>query len=80
MKINSTLIQKARIIKRMTREDLSASTGIAMAVIAKIESEVDPRRLRPSTLGKIADALGLQMEEIVIDGDPIATEEQQIPA
>ena len=77
MKLNINLIQKTRIIKLMTRDDLSEKTGLAPFIIAKVESGVDPRRFRPSTLGKIAEALGLTMEEIVIEGEPDVVEEPQ---
>ena len=77
MKLNINLIQKTRIIKLMTREDLSEKTGLAMVIIAKVEAGADPRKFRPSTLGKIAAALDLTMEEIVIEGEPDLVEEPQ---
>jgi hypothetical protein len=74
MKLNIKLIEKTRIIKRMTRDDVSEITGLAPFIVAKVETETDPRRFRPSTLGKIADALGLTMEQIVIEGEPDVAE------
>lgn len=77
MKLNNNLIQKTRIIKLMTRDDLSQKTGLAPLIIAKVESEDDPLRFRPSTLGKVAEALGLSMEEIVIEGEPGMVEQPE---
>ncbi|MFB3922736.1 MAG: helix-turn-helix domain-containing protein [Terriglobia bacterium] len=69
MSINSRIIQ-ARNQKGISQEELGRRAGLAGSYISRIENrKIDPR---PTTLRKIADALGIPLAELFREGTPTA--------
>jgi len=66
MNINTKKIQRARIIRGWTRRRLAAAAGVDPATIGRIEQGTS---LNPETVKKVADILGLSMEEL-LGGNP----------
>ncbi len=58
-------LKHARLAKGMTQEGLSKRSGVHRDTIQKIEAIKRPAR--PGTLGKLAEALGVETEELAKD-------------
>ncbi len=57
-------IEKSRIIKGLAKKGLALEAGISPSTYTEI---LHGKNQHPPTIKKVADALGLQMEEIYID-------------
>lgn len=62
MKIDTEKIQRARTIRGWTRRRLAAAAGVDPATIGRIERGISQN---PETVKKVADILGLAMEELL---------------
>lgn len=62
MKIDTKKIQRARAIRGWTKRRLAAAVGVDPATIARIERGLTQN---PETIKKVADTLGLSMEELL---------------
>lgn len=58
-------LKNARLAKGVTQEELSSNSGVHRDTIQKIETNQRPAR--PGTLRKLAEALGVEMEELTKD-------------
>jgi transcriptional regulator with XRE-family HTH domain len=64
MKINTKKMERARILRGWTKARLADEIGIDPSTIGKIERG---KNFKPPTIKKIADALGLDMESLLLD-------------
>lgn len=62
MKIDTNKIQRARTIRGWTRRRLALAAGVDPATVGRIERGITQN---PESLKKIADVLGLSMEELL---------------
>ena len=62
--VRADVIRKQRIRKRWTQMDLARSSGLSLAQVSRIESgKIDSPHF--STIAKIADALGVDDEDLI---------------
>jgi len=66
MKIDTRKIQRARTIRGWTRRRLATAAGVDPATVSRIERGTSRN---PETIKKVADILGLSMEEL-LGGNP----------
>jgi ribosome-binding protein aMBF1 (putative translation factor) len=64
MKVDTKKIQRARHVRGWTKAKLATVAGINPSTVRRVE---EAEYLTPQTVKKIADALGLTMEELVLD-------------
>lgn len=68
-------LAQARKRQSMTASDLAEKAGVAVSTITRIESgkpaKPGSRPIRFDTIQSIADALGVQKEDIAWPGDPL---------
>jgi transcriptional regulator with XRE-family HTH domain len=68
MRYEIAKVVKARTINGWTQAMLARRAGTSVSTISKIENqETNPL---PSTMKAIADALGLDMEDLIVDDKP----------
>ncbi len=65
MKINKRNLEIAMARKCLSAEELSKNTGISAITITRIKNGVQDART--TTVGKIAKALGVSVEELIED-------------
>lgn len=62
MKIDTTQIQRARVVRGWSKTRLASAAGIAPSTVGRIESG---KFMKPETVKRLVDVLGLRMEDIV---------------
>lgn len=65
MKLSKTAFELALAKKQMSKAALSVKSGVALSTISKLFSE--KHKARAATIGKIAQALGVDVTEIMED-------------
>jgi transcriptional regulator with XRE-family HTH domain len=62
MKINITKIRLARMIRGWSQRDLAREIGMSPGTITNLEKR---GTVKPSTLKKISEALGIPMQQLI---------------
>jgi transcriptional regulator with XRE-family HTH domain len=63
VELDGRRLRAARLRKMMTLRDLSAATGVAFDTISRLENGL--QRARPSTVKRLAGALGIEPTDLV---------------
>lgn len=64
MKFDTYKIEKARVLRGWSKRRLAQVAGIDPATVGRVERGVN---LKPETVKKIADVLGIEMTDLVND-------------
>jgi transcriptional regulator with XRE-family HTH domain len=65
--VNSMRLKQLRMERALSQDDLERMTSVAQATISALEHGKRPAR--PSTLRKLAEALGVEPKELMRRGD-----------
>jgi transcriptional regulator with XRE-family HTH domain len=66
MKYDATKVKRARLTKGWTQERLASIADVKQATISNIEAG---KTNSPSTWKRVADALGLELEGLIVEGE-----------
>ena len=61
--INGRRLRQLRLERALTQADLCRMTGMSEDALSRLENEL--RRARPSTIRRLADALGVESRELI---------------